>query len=106
MKSKTGLWREVLYAARAIVKRKEPLTSQSMASEMEFEVKTASAWLAILAKYGYLRRVGREPANKRWQYVWELTRFGHEYRKGAKKAKTTLRIAANPRRQPGVTEEK
>lgn len=101
MKSKTGLWREVLYAARAIVKREEPLTSQSMAGEMDFEVKTASAWLAILAKYGYLRRIGREPANKRWQYVWELTDFGREYKKGKKKAKSTLRIAANPPRNQG-----
>ena len=105
MKSKSGLWREVLYATRAIVKREEPITSASLADEMEFDVKTASAWLGILAKYGYLRRIGREPANKRWQYVWELTRFGVEYRKGAKKAKSTLRIAANPSQTRGKTEE-
>ena len=105
MKSKTGLWREVLYAARAVVKRGDPLTSNSLSGETGLDVKTSSAWLSILAKYGYLRRIGREPANKRWQYVWELTRFGVEYRKGAKRAKPTLRIAANPSPTRGKTEK-
>lgn len=101
MKSKTGLWREVLYAIRRVVKRDEEITSTSLADEIDFDVKTTSAWLGILAKYGYVRRVGRAPANKRWNYVWELTRFGVEYKKGTKKAKTTLRIAANPPRNQG-----
>lgn len=99
MKSKSGLWREVLYAIREIVKRKEEVTSASLADELDFDVKTTSAWLGILAKYGYVRRTGRTPANKRWNYTWELTRFGHEYKQGKKRqkqAKPTLRIAANP----------
>lgn len=104
MKSKSGLWREVLYAIRRLAKREEEITSTSLAVEMEFEVKVSSAWLGVLAKYGYVRRIGRTPANKRWNYVWELTRFGHEYKQGKKRSKqekTTLRIAANPRGNQG-----
>ena len=100
MKSKTGLWREVLYAIRRIVQREEELTSAALAEEFGFEVKTASAWLSILARYRYVRKIGTATVNKRWSFVWELTKFGHEYKKGAKKAKATkppaLRIAANP----------
>ncbi len=105
MKSKTGLWREVLYAIRRIAKGGADITSATLAGEMaDLDVKTASAWLGILAKYGYLRRLGRTPANKRWNYVWELTKFGHEYKQGKKKSKATkpaLRIAANPPRNQG-----
>ena len=100
MKSKTGLWREVLSAIRRIVKREEELTSATLAKEFGFEVKTASAWMSILARYRYVRKIGRVPANKRWSYVWELTKFGHEYQKAAKRTKaakpSSLRIAANP----------
>jgi len=103
MKSSSGLWRDVLESARSIVKKSRALTSVSLSEETGFTVKVASAWLSILAKYGYLRKIGREPQNKRWQYVWELTRFGHEYRPAAKKASrkartaAPLRIAANPK---------
>ena len=94
----------MLYAARRVVKREEELTSASLAEETGFEVKTASAWLSILARYRYVRKIGRTPANKRWAYVWELTKFGVEYKKGVKKAKapkTSLRIAANPSEDQG-----
>lgn len=105
MKSKSGLWREVLYAIRRIAKDGVDVTSTSLAEEMaDLTVKTASAWLGILAKYGYVRRLGRTPANKRWNYVWELTRFGLEYKQGKKRSKQekpTLRIAANPRGNHG-----
>lgn len=104
MKSKSGLWREVLYAIRRIVKREEEVTSTSLSGETSLSVKTASAWLGILAKYGYVRRIARTPANGRWNYVWELTRFGHEYKQGKKRSKQekpTLRIAANPRGNQG-----
>lgn len=102
MKSTSGLWRDVLEAARSIVKKENQLTSVSLAEATGFTVKVASAWLSILAKYGYLRRAGREPQNKRWHYVWELTRFGVEYRQGKKastrkKERPALRIAANPK---------
>jgi predicted ArsR family transcriptional regulator len=103
VKSKSGLWRRVLYAARAIVKRKEPLTSASLAGEMGLEVAVASAWLAILSKYGYIIRTGREPSGTgRWHYTWGLTRFGVEYKQGAKQTKPTLRIAANPSNTRGL----
>lgn len=105
MKSKSGLWREVLYAIRRIVKDGIDITSATLAEEMvDLTTKTASAWLGILAKYGYVRRIGRSPANKRWNYVWELTRFGHEYKRGKKRSKQekpALRIAANPPRNQG-----
>lgn len=105
MKSKSGLWREVLYAIRRVVSDGDKITSDSLSEETDLDVKTCSAWLSILAKYGYLRRIGREPANKRWHYVWELTRFGVEYKqkgkKQAKQAKPTLRVAANPPRNQG-----
>jgi len=106
MKSTSGLWRDVLESARTIVKKNRSLTSVSLSEETGFTVKVASAWLSILAKYGYLRRIGREPRNKRWQYLWELTRFGIEYKPaatGKKKAQrparfpAPLRIAANPK---------
>lgn len=104
MKSTSGLWRDVLESARSIVKKNRSLTSVSMSEETGFTVKVASAWLSILGKYGYLRRIGREPRNKRWQYLWELTRFGIEYRPGKRLAKrpparqpAQLRIAANPK---------
>ncbi len=104
MKSKSGLWREVLYAIRRVVKDGLDVTSATLSEETDLNVKTCSAWLAILAKYGYVRRTGREPANKRWHYVWELTKFGVEYKQGKKRqkqAKPTLRIAANPPRNQG-----
>lgn len=102
MKSKSGLWREMLFAIRRIVERKETLTSSSLSNECEIDVKTASAWLGILAKYGYVAHSGSEPAGGRWHYTWKLTRFGREYRQGKKQAKPTLRIAANPSNTRGL----
>lgn len=98
MKSETGLWRKMLYAVREL---EAPITSHRLANAGNLDVKTASAWLCILAKYGYLRRAGKEAVGGRWGYVWELTRFGLEYRPKGKKAVrpaplSALRIAANP----------
>lgn len=103
MKSESGLWRKMLYAVRDIAKG-GPITSHHLANAVGLDVKTASAWLCILAKYGYLRRAGKETVGGRWGYVWELTLFGYEYRPRGKKlrpapesaAQRELRIAANP----------
>lgn len=97
MKSKTGLWRKMLYAVRAI---EGPITSTNLADAANMPVKQASAWLCLLARWGYLRRSGKESIGGRWGFIWKLTRFGVEYRpakKGGKaSAPTLLKIAANP----------
>ena len=98
MKSESGLWREMLYAIREM---ESSITSHNLANVAGLDVKTASAWLCILAKYGYLRRAGKEAVGGRWGYIWELTRFGLEYKPKGKKAVrpaplSALRIAANP----------
>ena len=91
----------MLYAIRDMVADGVPVTSTLLADAREIDTKTASAWLCILAKYGYLRRAGKEAVGGRWGYVWELTRFGVEYQPKGKKAVqpaplSALRIAANP----------
>ena len=106
MKSESGLWREMLHAVRLVAgvgpdSKGEPVTSAQLAEHLNIETKTASAWLCILAKYGYLQRAGKETVSGRWGYLWKLTKFGLEYRPKAKKAVrpaplSALRIAANP----------
>ena len=88
----------MLYAVRELG---APITSTRLADAGGLDTKTASAWLCILAKYGYLRRAGKEAVGGRWGYVWELTRFGLEYKPKGKRAVrpaplSALRIAANP----------
>ncbi len=100
MKSKSGLWRKMLYAARDIVEDGGRITSATLADEMEIEVKVASAWLSHLAGWGYIRRIGKETISGRWAWVWELTRFGIEYKPAReKKVSRELKIAANPKKK-------
>lgn len=105
MKSKSGLWREMLYAVRALVAQEVPVTSARLADAVDIEVKVASAWLSLLGKWGYIRQEGKETVNGRWGHVWKLTRFGEEYRpqgrRAAKAEVPLLKVAANPGKKRG-----
>ncbi len=105
MKSKTGLWREMLYAARELAAEGK-ITSSAFAEMMGIHIKVASAYLCLLGKWGYIRRVEKETVNGRWGWIWELTDFGVNYKPATKGASATpparqrgqvpLKIAANP----------
>lgn len=100
MKSESGLWRKMLEAVRTLKAEDVAISSSALGVVANLDVKVASAWLCLLGKWGYVRRVGKETVAGRWGYIWELTRFGIEYRPGkaAKRAvkPTPLKIAANP----------
>lgn len=101
---KRAPWYQLLLAARRIAERGEDLTSIVLGAEAKLPTREASAWLSKFYRWGYALKIGRQGTKGRPATIWQLTDWGLRYKVG-KRAKTTLKLAANPRRQPGVNDE-
>ena len=106
MKSTSGLWRDILYAVRLLDTKGVKVTSSTLAEHLNMDTKLASAYLCLMGKWGYVRRASKDTVSGRWCFVWELTRFGLEYKpeKAVRRTArpTLMKIAANPGKKKGV----
>jgi len=86
-----------------------PITSQALAEAVGIQptdrsaaLDIAAGWISTLRRYGFLRvlRAEKVKGPQRRLQVYELTDWGMRYKAG-KRAKASLRIAANPRGTQG-----
>lgn len=110
MRATTG---RCLKAIRDLEKAGAAITSMALRDAVGIQdtdrstaLDIAAGWISTLRRYGMLKvaRGVRAPGPIRSVQVYELTDWGRRYKAG-KQAKPALRIAANPSRTRGKTEE-
>ena len=98
-----------LKAMKKMTSEGAPITSFALVEALDIQptalstaLDIAAGWISTLRRYGMLKaaRVEKVRGPVRRLQVYELTDWGVRYKAG-KKAKATLRVAANPRDTQG-----
>lgn len=98
-------WLGVLDAVRAVAQQKTPFGSADVAKALGMAPGVASAWLGKFARWGYVLRVGHKSVKfgaGAPPVLFEVTRWGMEFRPGAKVTKMPERArlkVANPKKE-------
>jgi len=81
-------WYDVLKVVRRMVDAGGEISSRTVGLEAEMPTRIASMWLSKMVRWGYLRRISREPDGKRWSYRYELTRWGQRFKPAPRKRRS------------------